>query len=260
MDYQGNYFPDDVDERESKIYRVIRKTFKYILYGLSAVVWVLIFVFIFVNRDSDIIEKNYMTEVAGFERLEPDEISLFRVNPREFMNEDGSIQVYNVDYAPDAGLLEMGIRFNARKLVADDGGKAYDDAKDKNGDVLEYVLKDSDGNVYQLVNKRTDTGGRYGFARICFSGVAIDLDSNDLNVDRKLEDIAMDATKDAPEEYAEYLRKLRSEYERGSDIRFILSVYYTRKDENGEELKTELQSFLIYNNDAVYTKTEYNEG
>ncbi|MBO4501220.1 MAG: hypothetical protein J5760_03170, partial [Clostridia bacterium] len=173
MDYQGNYFPEDEDERSSVTYKRVKGFFKWTMYGISFVVYALLFYLIFVNRDRALLEKNYMHLINGYTDIDTSEVELLRINPREFMNDDGSLQVYNVDYAAGKGLIEMGIRFNANKLTEGD-----------NGDVLDYVLEDSDGNVYKMVNKVTDSGGRYGFARICFEKLNIDLASNDLEIEK----------------------------------------------------------------------------
>ena len=60
MDYQGNYFPEDEDERRSVTYKRVKGFFKWTMYGISFVVYALLFYFIFVNRDPALLEKNYM--------------------------------------------------------------------------------------------------------------------------------------------------------------------------------------------------------
>ena len=221
MDYQGDYFPEDRDERESNVYRIVKNVFKWSMYACSLVVWVLVIYFIIVNGDKDIVKENHITDISGYENLDTDKLLLYRVNPRVFMDEEASLQVYNVDYAPDFGLLEMGVRFNSTKLTDGD-----------NGDVLRYVLSDSDGNVYEMINKITQKSGRNGYARICFSGVNIDLNSNDLK-------------------YAGENGEPRT------DTVYTLSVLF--KPQDAEE-ETELYLFTIYNNNTVFYETDYNEG
>ncbi|MBR5746522.1 MAG: hypothetical protein IKX92_04600 [Clostridia bacterium] len=244
MDYQGNYFPEDEDERSSVTYKRVKGVIKWTMYGISFVVYALLFYFIFVNRDRALLEENYMHTVPGYTDMNVAEISLLRINPREFMNDDGSLQVYNVDYAPDRGLIEMGIRFNANKLT--DGER---------GDVLEYRLEDSDGNEYKLVNKKTDSGGRYGFARICFEGLSIDLSSNDLEVEKLLSPDAKEAADGDSRSYREYLDDMVKDYPRNTYCKYTLSVYYVRESE-----KVLLHTFMIYDNQAVFYKTDYNKG
>lgn len=218
MDYQGNYFPEDRDERESKVYRTVKGIFKWTMYGISFVIYAIIFYMLIVNSDSDILETNYMiSEIAQLENEDPDDMELYRINAKVFMNEVGSLQLYNVDYSDEYGLLEMGIKFNAKKLT-----------NNERGDCLSYKLYDSEGNVYPLEYVKTDSGGRYGFTRICFTGIDIDLDSNDLRYDA--------ATSNAPR----------------TDISYKLDVY--RKSDN--EL---LFTFDVYDNTVTFTRTDYDD-
>lgn len=248
MDYQGNYFPEDEDERQSVTYKRVKGFFKWTMYGISFVVYALLFYFIFVNRDPALLEENYMHTVAGYTDTDFSGIDLLRINPPQFMNDDGSLQVYNVDYAPELGLMEMGIRFNAKKLTEGD-----------RGDVLEYKLEDSDGNAYKLVHKITDSGGRYGFSRICFEGLKPDLSSNDLEIEKLLAAEVKEAAENDSRTYREYMNDTLREYPRSSYVKYELSIYYVRK--NGDESeKTLLHTFLIYDNQTVFYKTDYNKG
>ena len=245
MDYQGNYFPEDEDERRSVTYKRVKGFFKWTMYGISFVVYALLFYFIFVNRDPALLEKNYMHTCPG---IDASGIDLLRLNPPQFMNDDGSLQVYNVDYAPEYGLMEMGIRFNAKKLTEGD-----------KGDVLEYKLDDSDGNTYNAIYKYTESGGRYGFARICFEGIKLDLSSNDLEIEKLLAAEVKEAAENDSRSYREYMDETLRGYPRGSNVKYELSVYYVRK--NGDENeKTLLHTFLIYDNQTVFYKTDYNKG
>ncbi len=245
MDYQGNYFPEDEDERSSVTYKRVKGVFKWAMYGISFVVYALLFYLIFVNRDRPLLEKNYMHAVDGYTDVDFSAAELLRINPREFMNEDGSLQVYNVDYAPEAGLLELGVRFNANKITGGD-----------KGDVLEYRLEDSDGNVYKAVHKVTDSGGRDWCARVCFEGLKIDLSSNDLEIEKLLSAQAREATKEDPRDYREYLEQLKSGYARASDRKYTLKVYFASEDNE----KQPIHEFIIYDNQAVFYKTDYNKG
>ncbi|MBO4452551.1 MAG: hypothetical protein J5793_01320 [Clostridia bacterium] len=226
MDYQGDYFPEERDERESKSYRIIKNIFKWTMYGCSLIVWILVIYFIIINGDKDIIKKNYMTDISGYGDIDTESVKIYRINPSVFMNEDASMQVYNVDYAPEYGLLEMGIRFNATKLT--DGN---------NGDVLSYVLRDSEGNEYALVNRICEKNGRNGFARICFAGLEIDLESNIYKLRNKA-----DENGDIPLPV--------------SDVTYTLSVYYDPENAGSEPLFV----FTIYNNDTVVNTGEYKKG
>jgi len=172
MDYQGNYFPDEHDENESKIYKTVKRIFKWTMYGISALVYIAIFYVLIANRDSNVLEKNFFNSIEGYEDIKYDEMQVYRINTRIWMNDDGSLQLHNIDYSEKCKLLEIGVKFNANKLT--DG---------EYGDSLDFVLKDINGNTYQIVNIVTDSNGRYGFYRVCFGGIDFDLNSNDLRYD-----------------------------------------------------------------------------
>ena len=174
MDYQGNYFPEEHDENESKIYRIVKGTIKWTMYGISFLLYIIFFVVVVINRDSYILEKNYMNELPAFENVSTDDIDLYRINTPVFMNDDGSLQLHNIDYSQEYGILEIGVKYNANKDTV---------TKGERGDAIEYVLTDSDGNRYPRAKHVVDSAGRYGFARICFSGIDIDLNENDLRQD-----------------------------------------------------------------------------
>ena len=177
MDYQGNYFPEDRDENESKIYKTVKNIFKWTMYGISFFIYALLFYLLIFNRDSKILEKNYMNMVPELQSVDTDDMLLYHINTRVFMNEDGSLQVHNVEYSDDYKILEIGIKFNANKLT--NGIKE---------DAVEYILTDSNGNRYNVVNVVDDSKGRYGFLRVCFDGIDIDLDSNDIRREFKPSD------------------------------------------------------------------------
>lgn len=217
MDYQGNYFPEEKDENESKVYRIIKGIFKWTMYSLSFIVYAILFTVLFINRDSKILEKNYMASLPVMENVDTDSLELFRINTKVFMNEDGSMQLHNVDYSDEYGVMEIGVKFNAKKLTDND-----------RGDCLNYVLSDAKGNTYNLEKIVTDSGGRYGFARICFTGLDIDLDSNDLRYD------------------AEHPTELRSNE--------VYTLTVTRKSDGKN-----IYVFTIYDNSVTFTRTDYEE-
>lgn len=229
MDYQGNYFPEEQDENESKIFRNVKRVFKWGMYGLSFFVYAVLIYLLFINRDSDILENNYMTELSGMEEVDTDDIELYRINTRVFMNELGSLQLYSVDYAPEYGLIEIGVKFNANKLTNED-----------KGDCLDYILTDSNGNSYKMVNKVIDDGGRYGFSRLCFEGIDFDLKSNDLRYNGAL----ISAATPVSVEQASLWKR--------SDVKYSFAVY---RKADGELL----YDFLLYDNTTVFNTTDYED-
>ncbi len=229
MDYQGNYFPEEQDENESKVYRNVKRIFKWSMYGISFVIYAVLMFILFVNRDSDILETNYMTELSTMTEVNSDDIELYRINTKVFMNELGSLQIFNVDYAPEYGLIEIGVKFNAKKLTNEDYG-----------DCLEYVLSDNKGNTYKLVNKVIDSGGRYGFSRVCFEGINLDFKSNDLRYNEALIYGATPA-----------LTTPSDLWER-SDAKYSFAIY---RKADGELL----YDFLLYDNTTVFNSTDYED-
>ncbi len=214
MDYQGNYFPEEHDENESVTYRRIKGLFKWTMYGISFLLYAVIFFVIFTSRDSKILEKNYVATMNEFSAINTEEVELYRINAKEFMNDDGSLQIYNVDYYNELNAVEIGLKFNAKKQTGGD-----------KGDCLEYVLIDSEENSYTLSNKITDDRGRYGFARLCFTGIDIDLASNDLRFEG-------------------------GDNANRSQTTYTLIIYH-----NG----IELHKFLIYDNSVTFYKTDYDD-
>ncbi|MBE6692811.1 MAG: hypothetical protein E7586_05780 [Ruminococcaceae bacterium] len=217
MDYQGNYFPDEPDEHQSKAYKIIKGTFKWIMYGISFIIYALIFVILFINRDSKILEKNYIHNLSEYESINTEGNSLYRINTKIFMNEDGSLQLHNLDYSEEFSVIEIGVKFNAKKLT--DGLRE---------NALDFVLSDENGNIYPIINTINESRGRYGFNRIMFGGINIDLDSNDLRYD------------------SEHPTEARS------NEKYTLSVY--RKSDNSL-----LYEFLVYDNTTTFSRTEYNK-
>lgn len=224
MDYQGNYFPEEHDENESKVYRTVKGFFKWTMYGISFVIYAIIIFLMISNSESNILENNYMLGDINT----TDDIQLYRINTKLFMNDDGSMQVYNVDYSEEYSMIEIGVKFNAKKHTDND-----------RGDCLDYVLSDSNGKSYKLTNIVSDSGGRYGYSRICFSGISIDLDSNDLRYNTALDAAFAPAF---PSEEQNFSR---------SDVCYTLSIY--RKTDNKL-----LHEFRIYDNTVTFNKTDYN--
>ena len=227
MDYQGNYFPDEHDENESVTYRRVKGFFKWTLYGISFLIYAIVIVTLILNRDNKILKKNYWATLHADEEINLKTVEMYHINTKDFMEEYGTLQLHNVDYTPEYGYLEIGVKFNAKKLTS--------------GDYTEnvtYVLTDNNGNTYVAKNIVKDGRGRYGFARICFSDVKLDLDSNDLNYNMALIGSILPALPD------DSINKERS------DVRYTLSVY---RISDGELL----YDFDVYDNSVTYTKTEY---
>ncbi len=159
---------DDYTEEhdgESKVYRVVRGCFKGVLYGASALVWILVFYAIFSTRESKLLKKMYFTEATRSIAEATEDFPVYQINPLDFMNDDGSITLSNIWYAKETGELEFGIKYN-KKLT-----------NSITDDPIRYVLTDQNGTEYPVVGMKEDAIGRYGYARVCFSGLSLPLDN-----------------------------------------------------------------------------------
>lgn len=173
MDYKGY---NDIDEEEldpnnpwdTDNVRRVKRIFKFILYGISFIVYAALFFVIFTSCDPGMFDKMFFTEqTRSLARQNPDAFKVYKVQPRDFMNYDGSIELANIYYAKNTSELEVGVKFNFRKLT---GGKVEN--------ALVYIIKDSNGNYYTTVNEVYDSNRKYGYARVTFSSVKLDIAQN----------------------------------------------------------------------------------
>ncbi len=153
------------DERESKTFRLIKNILKWTVYGLSALVWILILAVVFSTRESKIYEQMMFTEATEKLAEQTEDYRVHQVYIKEFMNDSGDITLSSNTcyYAPETGELTVGVRYN-KKLTDSD-----------TTDSIRYVLKDQDGNEYSAVVLDEDAIGRYGYARVCFTGLSLPL-------------------------------------------------------------------------------------
>lgn len=167
-------FSEDEEERkpDSKGYRIVKRGFKILLFGASALVWALIIAVIISTREAKLFSQMHFgdrtralaeeTENAG------EEFRVHELHTNVFMNIDGSISVGNVWYCAETGELELGIRIN-RKLL-----KYTSDGAEKTGTPA-VALTDENGNVFRIVRTDEDTIGRYSYLRVCFEGIELTL-------------------------------------------------------------------------------------
>ena len=151
----------------SKAYRIVKGCFKGILYGASALVWILVFYVIFTTRESKLMDQMHFTDATRTLAEKTEDYRVYQIYPADFMNQGGSIELGNVYYARETGELEFGVKYN-KKLT--DGNTT---------DGIRYVLTDQDGNEYPVERIETDVIGRYGYARVCFSGLSIPVEEKD---------------------------------------------------------------------------------
>lgn len=169
MSFNDNDFDEVRDERESKAFRAIRGCFKGLLYGASALVWILILYTVFTTRESKLFEQMYFTEATEKVAKESEEYRVHQLIITDFMNDQGDIALSSNSsyYAAETGELSIGVRYN--KKLTDSG----------TSDSILYVLKDQDGNEYPAAVMEEDEIGRYRYARVCFTGLNIPLKEKD---------------------------------------------------------------------------------
>lgn len=202
----------------SKAYRIVKGCFKGLLYGASALVWILVLYVIFTTRESKLMDQMVFTDrtrsVAG-ETAE--DYRVYQIYPADFMNQDGSIELGNLYYAQETGELEIGVKYN--KKLTDNNTE----------DGIRYVLTDQNGTEYPIVQLKTDAIGRYGYARICFEGLSLPVGENDVRE----------------------LQLTLSLYQKDSDK--PLSTYLNA--DRTEEINN--ATFLVYTDSTVTGKTKY---
>ncbi len=165
MSFSDQDFDEVRDERESKSFRVVKNIFKGILYGASALVWILVLAVIFTTRESDLYTEMQFTEATHKVADATEDYKVHQVIIMDFMNEQGSITISSSTcfYAPETGELEIGVKYN-KKLTDHD-----------TDDAIVYRLEDQDGKVYPVLQIEEDDVGRYGYARVCFGDIRIPL-------------------------------------------------------------------------------------
>ncbi len=173
MDYEGRYFPKD-DEREakeksSKAGWIIRKVFKYIFWGICALVWGVIMYRIFTSGDAAIYKKMFFSESAvSLAEQIGDDFTVYDVQVASTMNKNGTIQTRFIYYAEDAEDFEIGLKYRMNAFTGNTDESLP----------FTFMLTDESGNEYELSNTVFDVKNNYGFARLCFSGVDIDISEN----------------------------------------------------------------------------------
>lgn len=142
----------------SEGYRVVKGIFKGVLYGASALVWILVLYVLISTRESKLMDRmRFTSETQAL--AEDENFRVYKLNGA-YMSYRASIELGDVFYVKETEELELSVKYN-KQLT--DGGE----------DGVLYVLTDQDGNEYPIVSLETDEIGRYGYARICFDEVSL---------------------------------------------------------------------------------------
>lgn len=172
-DYNDDLFEDDEErEHESKGFRAVKRIFKILLFGCSALVWVLVIAVVISTREAKLFSQMQFgddTVMLAEEAEKADkEFRVHELHTNVFMNIDGSLSVGNVWYCAETGELTLGIRINRKKL------KYTADGAEKTG-TPEIVLSDENGNRFSIIRSEEKTIGRYSYLRVCFDGISLSL-------------------------------------------------------------------------------------
>ena len=173
MDYKGNYFKDDDEEQDyphqSKAGKRIKLIFKIFIYSVSFLIYAVVLFMIFSSCEPKMINSMYFSDQAReMAQNDTEAFEVYKLQPSDFMNYDGSLQLKSIYYADKAKELEVGVQFNLKKIT--DG---------KVEDALVFILTDSEGNYYPAVNMVYDSNRKYGYARVSFKVDTIDIEQND---------------------------------------------------------------------------------
>ena len=208
--------------------------FKAVFYFIVIIIYGLLMMRFFVSCDVPLLNKITFSE--NTKRLyneSPENFRVFTVYTPVTFNLNRTLLIKNIAYTPDGEELEIGIRF--KKTIA--GGST--------APTFKYQLIDSNGNEYEVVSRISDERYDYGFERISFGGVKIDIDRN----------ITKRITKGESVDYNKHNSYNESDYETvvennedPENVKYKLYVYYE---------DTRIRSFLIYDDDVPIAKEKY---
>jgi hypothetical protein len=273
MDYKGYSDRDDDEEDpnnpfQTKTSKNVKRAFKIALYSISFFIYGVIFFVIFTSCEPGMFGKMYFSEQArSMPAQNPASFAVYKVQPQDFMNYDGSVELDNIYYARNAKELEVGVKFNLQKIT---GGK-LDNA-------LVFILADSKGNYYTSVNQVSESNRKYGYIRVSFGGVNLDLQSNSYFKYTDSYDYYSE-NKTATESQSNLLNESdvsSAEDPEKDGVSYTLYIYsydiisgksYVTKDDKGnlkidfaafkEDKVNEISKNIIYNNSTVISDEKY---
>lgn len=252
MDYEGKFFPDEPNENESKKVRITKKIFKYLFYGAVAAVYIACFAALLSGCESKLWKKVslsdeanevYLADKKGFE--------LYKINPADFMNYDGSIEIAGVVYSPTVNEFELGIKFNKKlATVSSDSADADVSSENEYTDFpFEYTISDNAGNTYTLSARESDSKGRYRYERLRFDGIKIDLDNNSYVNYKYNSSIESDTSE--PLVFGDNTSNFYESTDPEENFKLTLKIYNPVTDTTSE--------FVVYTDNTVTRLTEFKD-
>ena len=238
MDYKDDSLIEEEIDLEAHRMTPAKKAklfFKAVFYFIIILIYGLLMLRFFVSCDVKLLNRIIFSDKArAIYNASPDDFRVYNVYTPVTFNFDRTLLLKTVAYTPDGEELEIGIRF--KKTIAS-GSTAPS---------LEYKLVDSNGNEYEVVSRVSDERYDYGFERISFGGVKLDLDRNITK--RVAEGESVDYNKHNSYDESDYEAVVEQQNEDPDNVKYKLYVYY--KD-------TRLRTFLIYDDDVPISKADY---
>lgn len=231
-----DFFPEDEEEeRESKGFRIVKRCFKWLLFGASALVWGLVLYTVITTRESKLFSKMYFSEDTR-KLAETQSVTVKELHTNVFMNYDGSISIGSVWYCEDTDELEIGIKINKKLL------KYQKDGNELTGTPA-FTLTDGDGNEYVLISSDTDTIGRYTYYRVRFRNVTLDLSESS---------------------YTEKKEKEQGKTRENPVLTFELTLSETKEPlatyfDNERKVTVNDALFIIFDGETQYKTAEYDD-
>lgn len=236
MDYRGDYFPDDelLDLRWTSG-KVVKAIFKSFIYFCAIAIYLVIFFRMYVSKEMKLVTQSILSnEARQVYAADPKGFELYRVDSKYTSSDSGTVMLRRMIYAPDVNEFEIGVRFNSRRLTGGDLNEP-----------LTYVLKDNKGNVYEMVNRVSDSRFEYGYERVCFGGISIDVSDNVSYREAESVDLS-NVFGDADESGSTGIGGIIDKID--DSVTYTLEVYY-----NGEVV----HSFRVYHRDIPLNETSY---
>ncbi len=228
-----------------KLLKVLKKLPKILFILLMVLVWVFIFGTMILRKNDKIVETPILSDKAReIYTQNPDDFPVYIVHTKEFMNEDGDIQLIDSVYAEKANEFEVGLRIKGRV-----------------GETLYCRIRDAEGNIMGEVFRRTrerdikitdSISFQYVFERISFSDVYIDVSKNIINRDWHTDYSAEFSQFDEDlDDYSAYVDKDTSSLGENATGNLFFEVFETK------ESTTPIFSCIIYNSETPLEEIEY---
>lgn len=185
----GNYDPFEDDPRYKlyyKIKKILRITVKSLIgMGIFAVLAILLFR-IYSIQEPDMASKHlwnqkgidaynksvdfkvYEQKMSGYIWTDPETGSTKPIE-RDSFNEDETMRVTNIRYCPEAGQLQVTLRWNQN--AEEDVLDSYDQEALPKGEIFYFFLTDDKGNTYGDVSYIKGSKYVYTFRRLLFDGI-----------------------------------------------------------------------------------------